>query len=244
MTTPKNIKEEIVKLVQLQTIDTEIFALKKEMAGHPQILKDIQAALEAFKGNLKNLEETKQKLQLKQKEKEIELATKEENIKKSQAQLGQLKTNKDYQAKLTEIEGIKADQSLIEEEILKMMDEIDGLKSSIETEKSVVATEEKKSGEQKNALGARGQEIEARLQNLTGKRKILADSVDKEILQRYEHILHGKDGLALVRVQENSCQGCFMHVPPQVINEIKMHERLITCEMCARVLYLEEDVSS
>lgn len=244
MTAQNNIKEEIVNLVQLQTIDTEIFALKKELSGHPQILKDIQSGLEAFKAKLKNLEETKQKLQLKQKEKEIELATREESIKKAQAHLGQLKTNKDYQTKLREIESFKADKSLIEEDTLNLMEEIDVLKSSIDAERNVVATEEKNSGEQKNALSARGQDIEARLQNLTGKRKILADTIDKKILERYEHILHGKEGMALVRVQENSCQGCFMHVPPQVINEIKMHERLITCEMCARILYLEEDVAS
>jgi predicted nucleic acid-binding Zn-ribbon protein len=33
-----------------------------------------------------------------------------------------------------------------------------------------------------------------------------------------------------------------MHVPHQVINEIKMHDRLIFCENCARILYLQEDV--
>jgi len=27
-----------------------------------------------------------------------------------------------------------------------------------------------------------------------------------------------------------------------VINEIKMHDRLILCEMCARILYLEDDL--
>ncbi|MFH0876614.1 MAG: C4-type zinc ribbon domain-containing protein [Candidatus Omnitrophota bacterium] len=239
-----NIKNEVGKLVQLQDIDSGIFAHKKELAGHPRILKDIQASLETFKNKLKNLEETKQKLLLKQKDREIELGTKEENIKKSQAQLGQLKTNKDYQTKLTEIEGFKADKSLIEEEILQLMDEIDKLKALIDTEKTVVADEEKKSQAQISSLTNRSQEIEAQLQNSTGKRKILSDSIDKKIFESYEHILHGKDGLALVRVENNSCQGCYMHVPPQVINEIKMHDRLITCEICARILYLEEDVTA
>lgn len=238
----KNVREELAQLVQLQDLDSQIFSLKKEKMGQPRQLEEIQAALDAFKAKLKSLEETKQKQQLKQKEKEMELGTKEEAIKKSQSQLGQLKTNKDYQAKLTEIESFKADKSLIEEDILRLMDDLDMTKKFIDEEKHVVETEEKSCNEKKNLIHNRTKDIDAQLQNFEGKRKILIDAIDKKSLSYYEHILHGKDGLALVKVQNNSCQGCNMHVPPQVINEIKMYERLITCEMCARILYLEEDV--
>jgi len=34
-----------------------------------------------------------------------------------------------------------------------------------------------------------------------------------------------------------------MFVPPQVINLIKMYERIITCEVCNRMLYIEEEAS-
>ena len=33
-----------------------------------------------------------------------------------------------------------------------------------------------------------------------------------------------------------------MNVTPQMINAIKMRDRLVECEMCSRILYLEEDV--
>lgn len=208
------------------------------------MLEGLESEFNTKKAKLKSLEEDRQKKQLKQKEKEGELGTKEENIKKSNSHLGQLKTNKDYQMKLAEIEALKADKSVIEEEILKLMDEIDTAKIEIEKEKSLLGTEEKVFAEKKNVITNRGKEIENSLKDLEGKRKILCDSVDKKILARYEHILHGKEGLAIVKVENNSCQGCFMHVPHQVINEIKMHENIITCEICARILYLEEDIQA
>lgn len=243
MSTP-NIKEETRKLVELQEIDKKIFTLTREKGENPKILDALQKEFEAKKAQLKSLEENKQKLLLKQKEREGELGTKEENIKKSNSQLGQLKTNKDYQTKLAEIQSFKADKSIIEEEVLKMMDEIDTLKKDIESEKKNLESEEKVFNEKKAAVNNRTKEIDLSLKDLEGKRKILAGSVDKKIYDRYEYILRGKDGLALVKVANNSCQGCFMHVPPQVINEIKMHEHLITCEICARILYLEEDVQA
>lgn len=237
-----NIKEEIKKLVELQEIDKGIFALSKEKTGHPRLLEELAKEFDAKKAHLKSLEETKQKLQLKQKDKEGDLASKEENIKKTQSQLGQLKTNKEYQVKLTEIESLKADKSLIEEEILKLMDEVDVMKNDVEKEKKSLEAEEKSYNEKKGIALNRAKEVEVLLSGLDGKRRILISGIDNKILARYEHILHGKDGLAIVKVDNNSCAGCFMHVPPQVENEIRMHENIITCESCARILYLQEDV--
>lgn len=241
MTKP-SIKEEICKLVQTQDIDVKIFALSKEEKECPKILEAIISEYESKKARLKLLEDNKQKLTLKQKDKEGELAGKEESMKKSQGQMSLLKTNKEYQAKLTEIESYKADMSLIEEDILRIMEEIDVTKKQVDAEKNSLIDEEKKFNEKKSALNNRVKEIEGQVADLTGKRRVLTDSVEKTILKQYEHILHGKDGLALVKVKDNSCLGCHMTVPHQVVNEIKMYDHLITCGICARILYLEEDV--
>jgi len=97
--------------------------------------------------------------------------------------------------------------------------------------------------DKKNTIANRAKDIDGQLQAIEGKRKILAEQLDKKILEKYEHILPAKEGLALVSVHESSCRGCFMKIPHQVINEIKMYEGLITCETCSRILYLEEDVN-
>ncbi len=239
-----NIKEEIEKLIELQTIDKSIFDFRREKAAAPGLIDELQKEFDAKKTHLKNLEESRQKLILRQKQKEGDLAAKEEGIKKTQGQLGQLKTNKEYQAKLTEIESLKADKSLIEEEVLKLMDEVETSRPPIEAEKQNLVEEEKKFGSQKNEILNRLKDIDAQLVNLEGKRKILAGTVDKKTLEHYEHILPAKEGVALALVVNNSCRGCFMHVPHQVIHEIKMYDRLIACETCSRILYLEEDVHS
>ena len=53
----------------------------------------------------------------------------------------EVKTNKEYQALLTEIEAIKEASSREEEEILRLMDEIDELKKNLlKREKEMAAT--------------------------------------------------------------------------------------------------------
>ncbi len=239
-----NIKEGLIKLIELQKIDKAIFDLKKEHDEAPGKFARIDATSAEMKAHLKGLEENRQKMLLDQKKKEGDLAAREEEIKKAQGQLGQLKTNKEYQTKLAEIEGLKADQSVIEEEILKLMEAVEAAKTPIEAERQRLSEEEKKFAQQRATLNDRVKQIEAEIQHLEAKRKVGAADVEKAILQHYEHILHGRGDVAIVPVKNGSCQGCHMLIPPQVINEIRMHERLINCETCTRILYLEDDVGA
>ena len=84
------------------------------------------------------------------------------------------------------------------------------------------------------------QEIDQRLAVLEAQRKQLLPGLDQQILSQYERILHSRDGLAIVSVRDNSCAGCNMNVPPQVINLIKMYESIVTCEVCNRIFYIQE----
>ena len=62
---------------------------------------------------------------VRQKEKENDLLSREEKIKKLMAQLYSLKSNKEYQAMEMEIKGLKADKSLLEDDILRCFDAVE-----------------------------------------------------------------------------------------------------------------------
>ena len=70
------------------------------------------------------------------------------------------------------------------------------------------------------------------------RRSELAARVDPKSLSKYERLLKNKDGLAIVPISNEACQGCFRILPPQVINEIRMKEGLVVCDSCARILYI------
>ena len=237
-----SIKEQLGGLVQLQDLDGKIYALVKQKERFPLEIAKSQKSFEDKKIILNGLEEKFKNLALKRKEREGDLTSKEENIKKFNAQLAGLKTNKEYHAMQSQIAGFKADNSLIEEDILKMMEEQDKSKVEIAAEKVRLSDEEKKFLEEKKKAEAGIKEIEAAINDLAAKRGHILPLIDKRILPVYERILKGKEGLALVKVKDYSCQGCFMAVTPQVVNEIKMLDKIVICEACARILYIEEDL--
>lgn len=241
METKINLKAQLNILIQLQTIDAEIYALREERELKPAEIKGLESAFEEKRQRLADLEEEALDLQKQKKESELELASNEESVKKLQTQLYQLKTNKEYQAMLQQIRDAKADGSVIEDKIIELFDRMDKVKIEIEQEKQRLKEEEKIFSAKVKEIENRIKEIEARLAQLEAQRKQIIPEVDKQILNQYERILLNRDGLAIVSVSDNSCRGCNMQVPPQVINLIKMYERLITCEICNRILYIGDE---
>lgn len=238
-----SVVDQIRKIVELQKIDREIHDLKIELEEKPALLAQMKEKFELTKGALKELEEKLKTIQLSRKEKELELKTKEEEIAKGNAQLSQIKTNKEYTAKISEIEHVKADKSVIEEKILMSYDESDAASSEIEKEKVKVAEKEKDYLAKKKQTEDDIKIIEDRIKVLNSQRKQATPGIDPEFLKRYDRILSHKGGVAIVPIQgEGSCGGCFMNVTPQKLNAIKMHQELVECEMCSRILYLEDDL--
>ncbi|HQP11428.1 MAG TPA: C4-type zinc ribbon domain-containing protein [Candidatus Omnitrophota bacterium] len=236
-----DIKEQIGGLVALQNVDAEIYELKRQLEEKPEFLKSLQDQFETKKIKLHQLEEQHKAIQLDRKAKEGDLQAKDAAIAKANTQLSQIKNNKEYMAKIGEIESIKADKSIIEEKIIVAYDEADNIKSQIEKEKNVVQQEEQKYLQAKKSIDDEVKKIEQRIRELGVQRGALLPQINPAFLRRYERILANKAGLAIVSVQGHSCGGCYMNVPAQVINEIKMYDKLISCEMCSRILYLKED---
>lgn len=230
-------QEQIKQLIELQKIDSEIYQLKKDLAAGPISQKQCEEAFEKKKTGLKASEDALKALQLKQREKESELQAKEEKIKKLQSQLYQLKSNKEYSAMELEIKGLKADLSLLEEDILRLLDSLDQAKSKCAEEKERLAGEEKKFKQEMEAIQKKISDIHADLAGWEEKRKAFTVNLDAKLAVQYEKVLKSREGLALVPVRQNSCAGCHMELPPQVVNLVMMQEEIVVCESCSRILY-------
>ena len=141
---------------------------------------------------------------------------------------------------LQEIENLKADNSVLEEEILKILDEIDNLRIEVAQKKEALAQKEKRVSSEKEKIEGQIKAVGQKIEELNSQRSKITPNLETKILGHYERILKNKDGLALVSVENDACQGCHINLPPQVINEVKIGERIVTCESCARILYSKD----
>lgn len=236
-------EEQIKLLIELQKLDSQIFKLRRELANQPVLIKNLEEEFKQKEVDLKKSEEEQKTLAVKRKERELELETKEAGIKKLQAQLYQIKTNKEYQAMEKEIASQKADVSVIEEAILGVLDQIDECTKEIGRQKQILEQYRQKFTQDKTKIDASIKEMEASSAKINAERTELASKVDKKFLAKYERILNSKNGLAMVSIRDDACGGCNINLPPQVINEVRLKQELIFCGSCARILYADDNNS-
>jgi uncharacterized protein len=238
----QNLKDQIRKLVDLQVMDEEIFRFKRDLREKPVEVEALKIEFESKKVTLKGLEDKLKTIQVGQKELELDLKAKEEGIAKADASLSLLKTNKEYQARLLEIENMKADKSIVEEKILLGFDVVDAARKALEAERATVLQYEKEFNTRKKQVDDDVAVITDQLKVKESQRSRIAPEVKPDLLSRYERVLKNKDGLGIVKVINHACGGCYMHLTEQVMNELKKYEQIIACDQCARILYLADEL--
>ena len=235
------IADQLGILKQLQTVDSAIYRLRRELAVKPHTIETLRAELAAQRQQLAALEERSTTLQMQRKNRELELATQEDKVKKLQAQLFQVKTNKEYTAMQHEIEGAKADGSLLEEMIIRLLEDMDQVQQQVIRAKAEWQQREVQTQQDVRRIEGEIAQVQQDLQRTEADRQRLAPSLEPGVLATYDRILRSHDGLALVPLMGEACGGCHMVLPPQIINEVAQQTRIVNCETCARLLYAPDE---
>ena len=224
-------------LIKLQEAESEIVRIKavlekveKEKIKLGSRLKQFGAALKENKEDLLSAVAA-----CKDSEKEIQIV--DDHIIKSNERLRMVKTNKEYQLFLREVDDNKKRKDAFETELLEYMDErermekiveesqkeYDLLKEQIETEQKEI---EKKSADDRELL-----------EEYLARQADIGKTLDPSLLTKFAKISKMNDGLAVVGVKNEVCLGCFMNIPPQLYIEVQRCNSLISCPQCSRILY-------
>lgn len=233
-------KEHLQALIALQDKDAGLDKIQAEMDRIPAEIAALKAGLEKEKAQLDGAKAKTIVLEKKKKEKELELAGKEEAARKHGAELNSVKTNEAFKALQKEIEAAKQAGSAIETEILVLMDEVDASRKQEKTAAVELKVVEDKVKAQVAALEAELAEIKARFEAAKAARQEAAAPVPAEAMRIYEHIRGRGKKDAVVPIDGNTCSACRVVLAPQVIVEATKAKSLVSCESCQRILYKPE----
>ena len=230
--------ENIEKLVWLQKIDLEILEKEKEIKLFPEKEKKMNKEIEKMEKKIKEIKNELKKLQLDRKEKELEIKSYEEEKSNLNKKLDNVKTNKEYEALLIEIANIKKKISEIEDEVLILMEkEEEFIKKEKMMEEELKKTKEdilKKIEIERGKI----EELKKEIETKKTEREKLVKEIDYKIYNLYEKIKKSKrDGIAIVKIENGICGGCFMALPTYIIEKVKRKREVIQCENCSRILY-------
>ena len=234
-------KEQLELLWELQEIDLDLRHIKEERERYPKEIKKLDEKKNIEKEKMQKEKERIELLEKERRQKEGHLNLEQEKIKRAEGRMFEVKTNKEYQALLSEVDTIKEAISREEEEILKVLDEIDELKKSLsKREKEVAVVLEKVEAEKKIIQEKMVQDDEIWKKRME-RREVLTKQLESKLYKLYNTLKEKRQGVGVVSVKHETCQGCFVNVPPQMFIEVQKNNALIRCPNCNRILYWEGD---
>jgi predicted nucleic acid-binding Zn-ribbon protein len=93
---------------------------------------------------------------------------------------------------------------------------------------------------QKNASSVlRRDQLDRKRQELQAKRDRFVTSIDAELLKRYDALKRTKQGRAISKVEQNSCQWCRVILTPSELQRVRISKDLQSCSNCGRILYFD-----
>lgn len=229
-------QNDLEMLLKLQNIDYDLEELDRSREYLPDMINNLKKEMEEVSRTLKESEERLTQQVLQRKKLELDIDEINSELTKLQKQMRDIKTNREYDALVTEIANRKTKISESEEELLKILAEIDELQDKVKEYKERVIEVDKNNRIQLESLSKEMDSIGTKIKQKQDERKNISVRINKLMLATYERVKKVKGGAAVVAVKKRACSGCYKSLPPQKIQEIKKGENLITCDSCGRIL--------
>ena len=229
----------VTQLLVIQDRDRKLRTLRLELKNAPLEKKAMDNRLTTATATLDAAKLKAKEIEVKRKELENEVRTRQDRIGKYEQQKLATKKNDEYSAYDHAVESLKKEITDIEDKELVLMEAAD-------VQKPVIATAEKDAADTRALvqrqlvdIEARVKAIEAQIAEVEADRAKLAANVEEELLDDYQRLFDRKDGLAVAALANETCQGCHVKSQTHIVHSVKAAKVVTTCLNCARILYLE-----
>ena len=241
---PTNIA--LVKLFKAEQKLREAQARLESAARHVRIQERRTAELAE---KLKLAQHLLKEKQAKAAELDLELQSRDVAIEKLRTQQQSAKNNKEYQAFLIEINTGKVDRNKIEDDAMKLLEDVERssneagvMQQQLEVEQGKLATLQAESGDTIKRLTS---EVDA----LRPARQAAYEVTPAKATTAFDRIVDRFEGDVLAplekpdrRREEYLCGGCNMSLVADVYNKLHSRDDLVYCPSCRRILYIPDDL--
>lgn len=238
-----NIQEQIEILVTLQEVEREIFQVDRKIVALNDEADALGRAAADQKAQIGAEKETLDDLKKAYRELESESKDNAASIVKSNEKLRGVKTNKEYQSTLKEIEEIRKKNSGIEDRMLELLEKIESHEATSREKEMQLERFIQTCTEKKKSLADNVQRERQTVDSLNEKKARISANADSQTIAILDDVKTKVRGMAVVPVHQAVCMGCHMNIPPQLFNELLRFDELRFCPHCNRIIYWKEENS-
>ncbi len=211
----------------LQAGESRVAALEQAVHAHQTAVAAIQSELSG--------------LGVRQRDLEGRLTASETKMKDRRMRITRIRNDKELGLAKREVELLKEEASGLEIELIGVLEQVDAVTKRLEAAQTELASLTTARDTEATQLRDTIDRLGAEIERDRGRRGELVQAVDGDLRRRYEMIFSRRGGVAVVPVRGGTCQGCHMHVPPQLYNLIQRNEQVILCPNCQRMLFWQPE---
>lgn len=229
---------QIANLYQLQQIDTEILQAKRRLVDvvegqkEPETVRAARAAAHAAAAAL-------ERWQKQQRERNLALQDIKNKQKQTEDQLysGSVKNPKALTDLQLSLDSLGRQRANLEDELLEAMIMVDDTAAANEAAAAVWQEIETAWQQEQARLQQEQGELVARIKKLQQNRQQQITMIDADLLTEYERLIRKqRNGIAVVTLKQNMCQGCRVVVSANKVREAA-EGQLVFCGSCGRILH-------
>ncbi len=228
--------EQLEMLVRLQELDQAAQNLRQRIAEiEPQIAASrahLRAAEEALAEGKAKVEGGRKERRQAEKDLDVQI----DKLRKFEEQSSKVKTNKEYQALMGELQALKNEQTAIEDRILALMEAQGALDATVPPLEAEVKREQAAFAEEERKLRGVEDGLRGELAELEERRDGVVTALSPAALGAYQRVQKLR-GNAVVEVRDQLCLGCRTMLPPQNYVEVMRNDEIRTCPHCNRILH-------
>ena len=236
------LNQNLSPLIELQKLDLRIMEITDQRRRIPERLHAVEAPLREAKHTLQETTAAVEACVKERRAHEKDVEAQDAHTDKMRARLSELKTNKEYQAHLFELQMANKKKSEIEDKVLACMEKIEQLQQTAKEAQDKVRVAEQAFTKEKQVLDELDGRLSAELAELESQQRDRSAKVEPGLLARYTKLKASRKEQPLAAIKGGMCAGCRLQIPPQLIAEVKRSQDLHTCPYCHRMLYWDGDV--
>jgi predicted nucleic acid-binding Zn-ribbon protein len=236
----------LVKLFEadktLRDAKDRLAAITRDVRAQEKKVNELQARHDAAS---KKVKETQTQYGLL----EIDMKSRDARIEQLRQRQQQARNNKEYQSLLIEISTQKVDRTKVEEQALKVLEQLDKAKKEADVLQNQLGGENTKLDEMRASINDKAAAAQAEVDALTPARTEAAAKVPPSALQMFERLADRFEGEAMApitrpdaRREEYFCGGCNMDLVIDVYNRVHNRDEMTFCPSCRRILYIPADL--
>ena len=229
---------DLERLIALQAIETERASVSKIIHDIPQRQAELDARAAAARAAVELAKASHASLSADRRNAEKEMAAAEARLAKFRDQQQNVKTNKEYQAMIHEIDTAKADVDKWQEQVILRMDDVDAAAVALKKEEAALKGVEADITEAQKALNSERTTAESRMAALDASRAEMAAKIeDHRALHIVDGFVRNRRTTALSKAVDGFCTECRVRLRPQEFAEVKRNDEIRQCHNCQRILY-------